>query len=147
MVLMKIVIAGGTGFIGKTLVKRLIDDRHQVVVLSRRVDAFKNLPSANLKVEAWDGPTIGAWISQIDGADAVVNLAGEGIADKRWSDERKQALRSSRLNATRALVAAISQAHSKPSVLINASAVGFYGPVADGEVTEDSPRGRGFLAD
>ena len=107
---MKIVIAGGTGFVGRALVKRLLEDHHKVVVLSRRVDAFKERTSADLKVEAWDGQTVGAWASQLEGADAVVNLSGEGIADKRWSSGRKKALRESRVNSTRALVVAIAGA-------------------------------------
>ena len=144
---MKIVIAGGTGFIGRALVKRLLEDGHRLIVLSRRVDAFKNTPSANIKVEAWDGRTQGVWASQLDGADAVVNLSGEGIADRRWTEKRKQALRSSRLDSARAIVSAIGSCSKKPTVLVNASAVGYYGDVPAGDVSEDSPKGRGFLAD
>ncbi len=144
---MKIVIAGGTGFIGRALVKRLLEDHHKVVVLSRKVDAFRETQSADLKVEAWDGQTPGAWASQLEGADAVVNLSGEGIADKLWSAKRKRALRESRLHSTRALVGAIAEAHQKPKVLVSASAVGFYGPVASGDVPDNSSKGRGFLAD
>lgn len=144
---MKIVLAGATGFVGRALVKRLLENGHELVVLSRRVDAFKDTLSPNLKIEPWDGCTSGAWASKLDGADAIVNLAGEGIADKRWTKQRKEALRSSRLDSTRALVSAIAAASKKPSVLVNASAVGFYGPVESGDVTESSPKGSGFLAD
>lgn len=144
---MKIVLAGATGFIGRALVKRLLEDRHQVVVLSRRVDAFKDIASPDLKVESWDGKTAGAWAFQLEGADAVVNLAGEGVADARWSAARKDVLRESRLNSTRALVAALCACRQKPSVLVNASAVGYYGDVPEGDVPESAPKGRGFLAD
>jgi uncharacterized protein len=144
---MKIIVAGGTGFVGKALVKRLIEEKHQVVVLSRRADAFKNMPLANLKVELWDSKTAGIWVSQLDGADAVVNLAGENIAGKRWTPKQKEILRSSRLNATQALVDALARAKRRPEVLINASAVGYYGSVETGAVREDAPKGSGFLAD
>lgn len=142
---MKIVLSGATGFIGRALVRRLLEDGHQVVVLSRRVDAFKEMSSAALKVEAWDGQTKGAWASIIEGVDAVVNLAGESIAGARWTAARKKALRDSRLNSTRAVVAAIGMAAQKPVLFVNASAVGFYGNVPNGEVTENSLKGSGFL--
>jgi hypothetical protein len=144
---MKIVIAGGSGFIGKILVRRLLDQNHQVVVLSRQIDAFKNTPSANLKVDWWDAKTLGGWTSHLNGADAVVNLTGAGIADKRWTAGRKNVLRTSRFDSTRILVSAISRCDQQPKVLLNASAVGYYGAVAAGNVTEDSPRGKGFLSD
>lgn len=144
---MKIVLAGATGFVGRALVKRLLEGGHELVVLSRRVDAFKDTLSPKLKIEPWDGRTAGAWASRLDGTDAVVNLSGEGIADKRWTKGRKLALRSSRLDTTRALVSAITSVSKKPSVLVNASAVGFYGPVEKGDVTETAPKGSGFLAD
>jgi uncharacterized protein (TIGR01777 family) len=141
----KIVIAGGTGFVGRPLVKRLLEEGHRLVVLSRQVDAFKEVPSKELKVEVWNAETPGAWASQVDGADAVVNLVGEGIAHKRWTRAQKEVLRDSRLISTRALVSAIAASSKKPSVLVNASAVGFYGPVESGEVDETRPPGHDFL--
>ena len=144
---MKIVVAGGSGFIGKVLVRRLLDLNHQVVVLSRRIDVFKNTPSANLKVEWWDAKTLGGWASQVEGADAVVNFTGAGIADKRWTKKRKIELRDSRLDSTRILVSAIKRSQIKPKVLVNASAVGYYGSVKSGDVTEESSQGKSFLAD
>lgn len=144
---MKIVIAGGTGFIGKEVVKRLLDRGHDVVVLSRRINAFKDVASSQLKIELWDAKTAGLWKSQLDGADAVINLTGEGIAGKRWTRPQKQILRNSRLESAAALIEAIRSASNKPKTLINASAVGFYGSVPEGDVTEKDIRGRGFLAD
>jgi uncharacterized protein len=144
---MKIVLAGATGFVGSALVRRLLEDGHSLTVLSRRVDAFKDMPSQNLKVEIWDGKTAGVWTQALEGADAVVNLAGESIAAGRWTSARKKALRDSRLETTRALVQAIAALSNKPKLLINASAVGFYGDVPRGPVTESSLGGRGFLAE
>ncbi len=144
---MKIVLAGATGFIGRALVRRLLEEGHTVTILSRRANAFREYPSKDLKVEAWDGQTAGAWVSVLEGADAIVNLAGESIAGGRWTPARKKALRDSRLNSTRALVAAIAKASQKPKSLVNASAVGYYGDVPNGDVTENSLKGRGFLPD
>jgi hypothetical protein len=95
----------------------------------------------------WDGVRSGAWAGEIEDADAVINLAGEPIAAKRWSPARKQKILRSRIDPTRALVEAIHAARKKPGVLINASAVGYYGDVPDGAVSEDHPGGSGFLAD
>ena len=145
---MRVVVAGATGFVGRSLVKKLLGEDHSVVVLSRQVGAFKNLPSAQLKVELWDGHTVGHWAEQLEDADAVVNLSGEGIADERWTEERKRLIKASRLEATRALVGGISgrARHHRPRVLVNASAVGYYGDVPQGEVFENHPKGKDFLA-
>src|SRR4051812_44795344 len=126
---MKIVLAGGSGFIGHALVRRLLEEKHSVTVLSRRTDAFKDVASNALKVETWDGRTTGAWASVLEGSDAVVNLAGESIAQARWTEARKKALRDSRLDSTRVLAAAVLRASQRPRLFINASAVGYYGNV------------------
>jgi uncharacterized protein (TIGR01777 family) len=143
----KVIVAGGSGFIGKILVERLLSQNHQVVVLSRRTIAFNDALSENLKVEPWDAKASGSWARQLEDADAVVNLSGAGIADKRWTRERKMILRDSRLDSTRILVSSIHRCVHKPKVLVNASAVGYYGTAVNTEVTEDSPQGKGFLAD
>jgi len=129
------------------LVRRLLALNHQVVVLSRQIDAFKNTPSADLKAEWWDAKTLGGWVSHMEGTDAVVNLTGAGIADKRWTAARKEVLKNSRLDSTRILVSSIKRCVQKPKVLVNASAVGYYGAVESGDVTENSPQGKGFLPD
>ena len=144
---MKFLVTGATGFIGSVLVRRLLNEGHQIVVLTRRLDAFKHLPTENLKVGVWDGRSVGLWTQHLLDVDAVVNLAGESIADGRWSIERKRLIKASRLESTRALVEALSKGLSRPRVLVNASATGYYGPSPEGEVTEDSPKGKGFLAD
>lgn len=144
---MKVVVAGGTGFVGNALVRRLLDEKHHVIVLSRNAGTSMGFPGGDLRIEPWDGRSTGGWTGQLEGADAVVNLSGEGIADKRWSAERKKRLISSRLDSTKALVDAIEKCSKRPKVLVNASAVGYYGVAEDSEVDEASPKGTGFLAD
>jgi uncharacterized protein (TIGR01777 family) len=141
---MKIVVAGGTGFIGAPLVRELANERHRVSVLTRNPASVGNHPL--VESEHWDGKTVGPWIHRLDGADAVINLAGELIGGKRWTSQQKERILSSRVDATRALVEGIRRATRKPKVLVSASAVGYYGNVEEGEVTEESPAGDDFLA-
>jgi uncharacterized protein (TIGR01777 family) len=133
---MKVVIAGGSGFLGRALCARLLAAGHTVTVLSRGGGA--GLPRG-VRVVAWraDGTT-GAWASEIDGADAVVNLAGAGIADRRWNAARKQLLRDSRVQSTRSLVDAVRAATRRPPVFIQGSAVGFYGAFDNGPALDES---------
>jgi uncharacterized protein len=142
---MKIVIAGGTGFLGQPLAKALAEAGNYVTVLTRGTAEVSPTPRVRLVQWAPDGPS-GAWLAEIDGADAVINLAGEPIAAKRWSDAQKQVLLDSRLRATRRLVEAIVAAASRPPVFISGSAVGYYGPLGDDVVTEETPAGFDFLA-
>jgi len=141
---MRIVIAGGTGFLGRPLAAALAADGHDVVALSRSADDDGR---SGLKRVAWkpDG-SAGAWASTIDGAGAVINLAGESIAGRRWSAEHKKRILESRVNATRSLVEAIGKAAAPPAVFVSGSAVGYYGPLGDETVTEDARAGDDFLA-
>jgi uncharacterized protein len=139
---MKIVVSGGSGFLGEPLVRRLVARRDDVAVLSR------NPAKVNAgRAVQWDGKTAGAWTSEIDGADAVVNLAGENIGDGRWTAGRKRRLRDSRVDGTSALVDALLGATSRNRTLVSASAVGYYGFESDEPRDERSAKGRGFLAD
>jgi uncharacterized protein (TIGR01777 family) len=138
---MKIVVAGGTGFIGEPLVRKLLP-RAEVVVLSRdpgRVRAGRGV--------AWDGKSDGDWTREIADADAIINLAGENIAGGRWTAERKRRLVASRLDATHAIVAALQKTRGPERTLINSSAVGFYGDRGDETLDESATTGAGFLAD
>lgn len=123
---MQIVVTGGTGFIGKRLVKALLARGDSVTVLSRSSGA----PTpGGPKTVAWD-PRPGkdtSWMSEIDGADAVVHLAGAGVMDERWSDERLALIRSSRSDSTALVAEAIVKAKKRPKVLVSSSAVGIYG--------------------
>jgi uncharacterized protein len=142
---MKIVVAGGTGFIGSSLVPRLRLEGHDVVVLTR--DPGKAPHDPGVTRVRWDGATQGEWTVHVQGADAVINLAGESIGGGRWTPARKRRIVASRVNATRALSESIRLGEKRPSLFVNSSAVGYYGPVESGDVTEDHPPGSGFLSD
>jgi NAD dependent epimerase/dehydratase family enzyme len=120
---MRVVIAGGSGFLGQALTKHLLSQRHEVVILSRG-GSGKDSSGARTVTWAADGTT-GAWAKEIESADAIVNLSGAGIADKRWSMARKILLQDSRVLSARSLVEAIRAAGRKPAVFIQATAVGF----------------------
>jgi len=142
---MKVIITGGTGLIGSALAKSLTQENHEVIVLSRSPKKARNLPPA-VQVVAWDGQSAKGWGHLADGAEAIVNLAGESIGDGRWTAERKRRIRNSRLNAGLAGVEAIEAAENKPKVLIQSSAVGYYGPSNGREIAEDTAAGNDFLA-
>jgi uncharacterized protein (TIGR01777 family) len=143
---MHIVISGGTGFLGRPLASVLAADGHTVTILSRRQGAAP--VGARTATLPWtpDGTARGAWAHAVEGAGAVINLAGESIAGHRWRPAQKQRIIDSRVLATRSLVAAIAQAGTPPPVFVSGSAVGFYGPQGDQLVTEDAPAGDDFLA-
>lgn len=149
---MKIVIAGGTGFLGSPLAEVYAEEGHDVRVLTRglppgdsRHDPGTGMPGVTrVGWRPQDGR--GPWTTAIDDADAVVNLSGESIAGGRWTPQRKAALRDSRIVSTRALADAIAASSSPPPVFISGSGVGFYGPAGDDAKTEDSPAGDDFLA-
>lgn len=137
----KIVVAGGTGFIGCHLVARLAERGDDVVVLLRGGES----PAGSRGV-AWDGATVGTWGQEVEGAYAVVNLAGESI-QQRWTEEAKRRILDSRLRSVGALCQAIRQAGDKPARWINASAVGYYGDRGNGPLDESAGPGTGFLAE
>ena len=146
---MRILITGGSGFIGSALSANLAADGHEVISLTRNPDQAK-LP-AGVRAARWDGRTAEGWGQLADGAGAIINLAGESIAGAnplvgRWTAARKQAIHDSRVNAGQAVVAAIRAAKQKPGVLLQSSAVGYYGPHNDEMVTEETPAGNDFLA-
>ena len=143
---MKVIVSGGSGLIGRSLVAGLAADGHRATVLSRAPDRLRDLP-AGVTAAAWDAKSTAALTPLVAGADAVVHLAGEGIADGRWSAERKRLIRDSRVDSSAAVAAAIAAAEPRPSVLLQASAVGFYGPRGAEELTEQSASGDDFLAE
>ncbi len=145
---MRIVIAGGRGFLGRSLTDVLGRDRHDLTILTRHAPRAADAPAIpGVRTMAWspDG-SVGPWASALDGADAVINLAGESIGEGRWSAARKAAILDSRVRATRSLVAAITQAPSPPHTLLSASAVGYYGSRGDEVLTEAASAGADFLA-
>jgi uncharacterized protein (TIGR01777 family) len=102
---------------------------------------------ASVATVAWNGRDPGGWETSLEGADAVINLAGAPIADARWTPARKRLLLDSRVQLTRRLVDAISRRSAKPGVLISASGIGYYGPSDDRVLSEAAPPGEGFLAE
>jgi len=136
----KIVIAGGTGFVGTSLAKACRAAGYEVVTLSRRA----NDRDANTVV--WDGRSLGDWVRQLNGAYGLINLAGEPISLK-WTGDTKRRILESRVESTRVLCEAVSQVATPPVRWINASAVGYYGDRQDEVLDESSSAGTGFLAD
>lgn len=146
---MKVAVSGATGFVGSRLVERLQAEGHQIVVLTRNLAKAKQaFPTAtHLELIAYDPIGSGTWQAAISGCDAVVNLAGEAIAESRWTPERKQAILQSRQITTQKIVEAIHQANPKPAVLVNASAIGYYGTSETATFDETSAPGNDFLAE
>ncbi|MBN1587063.1 MAG: TIGR01777 family oxidoreductase [Candidatus Omnitrophica bacterium] len=142
---MRFLITGGTGFIGKALCRRLVDHGHQLLVLTRQEGQYTE--GANPRFLCWDPGGPGEWQSLVERTDVIVHLAGEPVAGGRWTAKRKTALSASRINSTRALVSAMAKANPRPSLLINASAVGYYGHRRDEELNEGSVPGKGFLSE
>ena len=144
---MRVFITGGTGLVGRRLVARLLERNDQPVILSRNsVQAHARL-GHDVEIVEGDPTSAGDWVQAVGSCGAVVNLAGENIFARRWNDEFKNRIRESRVLATKHVVAAIGRAASKPTVLVNASAIGYYGPHADEELTEESAAGGDFLAE
>nr|WP_088894225.1 TIGR01777 family oxidoreductase [Leptolyngbya ohadii] len=148
---MKIAVTGATGFIGSRLVERLQAEGHTVIVLTRNPDRAKSLfPAAsypNVEVVAYQPLASGDWQQAISGCDGVVNLAGAPIAESRWTPERKQEIMDSRRVGTAKIVEAIASANPRPAVLVNSSAIGYYGTSETASFDEDSPAGNDFLAE
>ena len=142
---MKIAIAGATGFVGSRLVEQLQSQGHQIVILTRSPQQASNrFPQA--EIVGYNPLKSGEWQATISGCDAVINLAGEPIAEKRWTPDQKQVMLESRKLGTEKIVEAIAQATVKPPVLINASAIGYYGTSETSKFDETSPAGTDFLA-
>jgi len=146
---MRVFLTGGTGMIGVRLVRRLRQRGDEVVALSRRADAWTRV-GQDCRVIVGDPTRAGAWQDDAAGCDAVINLAGLNIFQKRWNDAVKAELLSSRVESTHRVVEALAKSPTRrdgsPKPLVNASAVGYYGPHGDEELTEDSPPGDDTLA-
>jgi uncharacterized protein len=132
---MHVVIAGGSGFLGHALTRQLIAGGHRVTVLTRSEASHQG----GVNVVLWnpDG-TADIWARALDGADAVVNLAGTSIAGRRWTDAHKRLVRDSRINATESLVAGVATCRYPPSTFVQGSAVGYYGASLDDDAIDES---------
>lgn len=147
---MKVAITGATGFVGSRLVERLHAEGDQLVVLTRNTalaqQVFPAQTFPQVKIVAYTPTVSGSWQEAIAGCDAVVHLAGEPIAEARWTPEQKQKILNSRQLSTQKIVEAIANANPKPAVLVNASAIGYYGTSETATFDETSPSGKDFLA-
>jgi len=137
---MKILITGATGLIGNSLQKVLRGRGHELLFASRKE------PRNDSWVQ-WDYDNVFSHPEKLEGVDVVIHLAGESISGLRWTDEKKRAIRDSRVLGTRNVVDTISSLKQRPGTLISASAIGFYGDRGDDEMTETSPPGKSFLAE
>ena len=139
---MRLLLTGGTGFIGAPLRRRLAQRGHELLVLTRAPAAHRAEPGVRfLPLDA------DAWRRELAGVGGVINLAGEPIAAGRWTARRKLAIRDSRMETTRRLVEALAAMPQRPAALLNASAIGYYGARSDEELTESDGAGNGFLAE
>ena len=147
---MNVLITGGSGLLGRRLTRHLLASGHQVTILSRKPEAVSGLPAA-VTIAGWDGRTAAGWQPHADAADAIVNLAGasikgDGFLPSRWTPKRKALILNSRVQAGQAVMEALRAAPKKPRSLLQASAVGYYGPRGAEPVTEDGAPGADFLA-
>jgi uncharacterized protein (TIGR01777 family) len=145
---MRIVVAGGTGFIGRALCERLANAGHTVTVLTRDPEKARARVYHAVKIVPWQGfrGQSEELSRALDGSEVVINLAGAPIADGRWTPQTKERLRKSREGTTTAIVTTLAKLKARPVMLINASAIGFYGPRGEEELTEEASSGNGFLA-
>jgi uncharacterized protein (TIGR01777 family) len=144
---MRVFITGGSGLIGFRLAKALLDDGHEPVILSRNADAVRRRREMwPFRIVPGDPSTSGRWENELDGCDAVVNLAGHNLFAERWTSEVKRKMRDSRVHSAEQLSAAIKKAHNPPRIFIQGSAVGFYGAHGDEEFDESGASGSDFLA-
>lgn len=141
---MRAVIAGGTGFIGQALVRELKEHDWEIVVLSRSPGKVAEVFGAGVIGMRWDNSD---WPDLLGEETVIVNLAGENIASNRWTLSKKQRILESRLEAGRRMVSMVKSADTPPAALIQASAVGYYGPQGNNPIDEFAPSGTGFLAD
>lgn len=145
---MKIVVTGATGFVGRPLVARLLENGHEVIAWTRDPERARASLPALCATDSWQ-PHGATPPERLRGVDAVVHLAGESVAGSRWTEARKREIRSSRIDGSRSLVDAVATlpAAERPRALVSASAIGFYGDRGDEPLDESSAPGDGFLAD
>lgn len=143
---MNVLIFGGTGFIGRNLTEELLTNGYQVYVVTRNSQKATNQLGNKIQVIEWDNSSPLSSIYKLDQIDVVINLAGVSIGNRRWTNSVKEEIVASRIRITEAIVTSINDGTIQPKVLINASAVGYYGLRADEEITESDEVGQDFLA-
>ena len=143
---MRVAITGATGFVGRALLQTLIQRGDEVLILTRRPAAARQVLGETINAVQWTPKYTPSWGQQVALCDAVINLAGEPIFGRRWTAKQKERILRSRTEAAAGIIEAIRQADRPPRVLINASAIGYYGPHGDELLDESSPPGEDFLA-
>ncbi|HEY7429074.1 MAG TPA: TIGR01777 family oxidoreductase [Gemmataceae bacterium] len=147
---MRVFVTGGTGLVGRRLVRCLLDRGDQAVILTRRADHARTLFGSDAQIVEGDPMRSGGWMDAVGDCDGVIHLAGENVFGRRWNADFKKLLHDSRILSTQLIVEALrrrpQRADGRQKVLVNASAIGFYGPHGDEELTENSPPGTDFLA-
>lgn len=144
---MKILMTGGTGFIGTALRKHLSATPNDLVLLTRGESRMELSGALTVKYVHWDPAERGAWEKEVNGCDAVINLIGKNVFEERWNSAVKQQILSSRVRPTQLLTEAIGRAERRPSVMVSVSAVGYYGDRGEETVTETATAGNDFLAE
>tara|TARA_B100000900_G_scaffold405600_1_gene415433 strand:+ start:2653 stop:3585 length:933 start_codon:yes stop_codon:yes gene_type:complete len=150
---MRLLLLGCTGFVGKELVPALLKEGHELCIISRKninnlkinipVDKFKFLKIDLSKKQNWNNDNL---LSNLKDSDGIINLMGEPIADKKWTDSQKEEIEKSRINSTKFLMETLKKFRINPKVIINGSAIGFYGTSLTEEFNENSNSGNDFLA-
>lgn len=143
---MKVLITGGTGFVGKVIVRQLLESGDEVVVLTRNVAKAALALGSKCKYYQWSDTQTEPPLEAFQGVDGIINLMGESIASKKWDEPQKEAIRSSRIVGTAKLLEGVKKSGQKPRVLVSTSAVGIYGSRGAEEINEESPLGNDFLA-
>jgi uncharacterized protein (TIGR01777 family) len=143
---MRVIITGGTGLIGRKTTDLLATAGHEVVVLSRKPDRVRDLPSG-ARAQGWDARSGEGWSDLVNANTVIVNLAGQNLFNWRWTKKHKARVVESRMEAARAVVDAIRRSRRTPRLVIQASAVGYYGDRRDEELSEFAQPGEGFLPD
>jgi len=144
---MKIVILGATGFIGKKLFTALDKEEYDLTIVSRDPENARKLLGEHAEFCEWDGTDELKLVEILTDSKCIINLAGENIASKSWSEIQRKKIIESRVGLCSRVISAINRLEKKPEVLLQASAIGFYGSGFNGSLNEDSPAGKGFLSE
>ncbi len=144
---MKVLVTGGTGFVGRPLVQRLVELNHEVILLSRNAEAAKSTLDLPINVFSWNPEVATPPKEAFQGVEAIIHLAGESIAAGRWTEKQKKKILNSRTLSTRNLLKGAVESGAKLKAIIAASAIGIYGDRGSESLSETSPQGIGFLAD
>jgi len=145
--LKKIIISGATGFIGQAITRSLLNEGYEIIGLSRNPERYQSLYQGKINFISWDAKSSEGWWELAEGSLAFINLAGENIGSGIWTSKKRERMIESRIDAGRAMTEAFVRIKEKPKIIIQASAIGYYGNEGDQILSETSENGQGFLAD